>query len=917
MKWRPSLPWICVTLCLLISSTVFSATRPAVNKASRLANYGQVELLRDAWGVPHVFSLSDQGAFYGQGYACAQDRGFQMYYFLRIMQGRLAEVVGNVAKQRKGRPGTAAQSDELMRTFGFARAAREVATQLEAETLVMLKAYCQGVNDYFAENTSHEHPLFAKFELKREPWTPQACILSWWHMAQFFAKNGLNDATSFELPNRNRPGTPQVGPDDEAAVVRREDVSEAWIQRVNEFVKSHGLQPKSISGPDSPNPKFSHAWVIGGDKTTTGSAVLISDPQTPVWNPNMFYEFHVKGKTFNARGMGVPGSPLILIGFNESVAWGVTALGADQADLFLLKTDAARPNQYEVDGEWLDMKVWEETITIKGGKTRRIKLRETLFGPVVSDWVQRKSRGQVFALARVPMVETDRDTVQAALPMLRATSCDMFAKALPKWRFPTANCIFGDAQGNIGYWSLGALPVRSALSKNGGATAQDGRTRQGAWQGMIPYDLLPHVINPQRGYLVTANHRTIQSFYNMPFGNMTGSGGDTDRGLRVKELIQKHLATHKTFSPEDVLAMQDDCVSVWKREIVRLGFAMLDRDDSRTSQDAALALDYLRPWYRAGAAMDTHVAGTELAEKMSVIFRGGNFGIVSKYGGGVSGLARFAKATRLRFEADSNTEVTADEAVFCDTVLSNAWKQCMRTYGNDPNHWQSRAIKARTAQRMPYLGSLDGFPGLDPNLDISVPHLRTIDGSTILSQRAQAYTQFVPLHQVDAALSILPPGTSEDPVSPFRFSTYADWSQGKLHPAPLSRAATEAITVSAKDLTETPRRPRRQQPVRPARRPQAVRRPLPGKSPNAPTLQSAIRYLNRPERTSQEVQAKIAELDLYVSGDADRKAELVQGLKLFIHLMKESQAGRLPISYGTQQTLGQIERYYRRLTVLP
>ncbi|NQV31886.1 MAG: penicillin acylase family protein [Phycisphaeraceae bacterium] len=914
MKCRLSCQWFCGVLILSIGTTVLAAQRPVVNKAARLAQYGQVELMRDAWGVPHVFSASDQGAFYGQGYACAQDRGFQMYYFLRIIQGRLAEVVGDVAKLKKGRPGTAAQSDELMRTFGFAHAAQEAAEHLDAETLAMLKAYCQGVNDYFADNPGREHPLFAKLGLEREPWTPEACILSWWHMAQFFAKNGLNDSPSFELPNRNRPGAPQVGPDDDAAVVRREDVSEAWIQRVTEFVQSHGLLPKSSPGPDDPNPKFSHAWVIGGSKTTTGAAVLISDPQTPVWNPNMFYEFHFKGKTFNARGIGVPGSPLILIGFNQSVAWGVTALGADQADLFLLKTDAARPNQYEVDGQWLDMKVREETIKIKDGEARRIKVRHTLFGPVVSNWVQRNSRGQQFALMRVPMAETDRDTIQAALPMFRATTCDQFAQALPRWRFPTANCVFGDAKGNIGYWSLGALPVRSVLSQHGGSTAQDGRTRRGAWQGMIPYDLLPHVMNPKRGYLVTANHRTIQSFYKMPFGTMTGSGGDTDRGLRIKELIQEHMATHETFSPEDVLAMQDDCVSVWKREIAHLGFVLLARKDTRLSKDAALALAYLQPWYRAGAAMDAHVRGTELAEKISVIFRGGNYGIVAKYGGGVSGLARFAKATRQRFDRDPATEVTDDEAIFCSTLLGNAWMQCVRAYGDDTNQWQMKAVKSRTAQRMPYLGSLDGFPGLDPTLDVSVPHLRTFDGSTILSQRAQTYTQFVPLHEVDAALSILPPGTSEDPASPFRFSTLAHWSQGTLHPAPLSRAASETIMVSIKDLTETPPRPRRVRSApRAPQRPQAVRKPLPGKSPSDPILQSAIRYLNRSERTEPEVQAKLEELSRYVQGHDDRKAELVDGLKLFIHLMTESQAGRMPISYGTTRTLEQVEVFYGRL----
>ncbi|MFC1765386.1 penicillin acylase family protein [Planctomycetota bacterium] len=903
--------WQVVALVLfgtLLGSTSFASQGQGEDVRQR--RYGKVELLRDGWGIPHVFAQTDLGALYGAGYACAQDRGFQMYYLLRIVQGRLAEVLGDTARMRKGQPATTVESDMRMRAFGFARSAREAVKHLDDETLAMLQAYCAGVNAYFAEPGAWQNPLFERLGLEREAWTPEACILSWWHMAQFFAKNGLNDTASLHPPSQQHRRGPQVGPDDEAAVVRREDVSEVWIQQVNDFVASHGLLPQTPKGPDTPDPKFSHAWVIGGTKTTTGSAVLVSDPQTPVWNPNMFYEAHLAGKTFNVRGMGVPGCPLILIGFSDKVAWGVTALGADQADLFLLKTDVNKPNQYEVDGEWLAMKVWEETITIKHGEARTVTLKETIFGPVMTPWVTRRPPGKELALARVPMAETDRETIQAMLPMFRSQSSKDFAAALPKWRFPTANCIFGDVTGTIGYWSLGAIPVRSAQSAHGGSVAQDGSSRTGTWQGMIPYDLLPHVFNPQRGYLVTANHRTIQSFYRMPFGNMTGAGGDTDRGLRIKERIAEYLTEHERFTPAAVLAIQDDCVNVWKREVVRLGIAMLVQEDRRLSGDATRALGYLEFWYRAGAAMDTRVRGTELAEKMSVIFRGGQYDIVARYGGGVSGLARFAKATRQRFTANPATEVTDDEAQFADRVLANAWRLCQRAYGDDPNQWSSQALKVAGAQSLAYMGTLDGFPGLDPNLNVPVPRLQTQDGGTILSQRAQAYTQYVPLHDVDAALSILPPGVSEDPASPFRFSMYADWARGVLHPAPLSRQAVEAIAVSARDLTGRSQQPR--QALR--QRPPSIRKPLPGRKPDDPTLEAAIRYLNRQERTAQEVEDKIEELRQYIHGHSDRKGELIEGLKLFTHLMRESQAGNMPIRYGTPEILKLIEAFYRELT---
>ncbi|MHC4171203.1 MAG: creatininase family protein, partial [Planctomycetota bacterium] len=200
------------------------------------------------------------------------------------------------------------------------------------------------------------------------------------------------------------------------------------------------------------------------------------------------------------------------------------------------------------------------------------------------------------------------------------------------------------------------------------------------------------------------------------------------------------------------------------------------------------------------------------------------------------------------------------------------------------------------------------------------PLLKTIDGATVLSQKAQSYTQFVPLHDVDSALSILPIGSSDNPKSPYRFSTYSDWAQGRLHPAPLSRKAVDKIAVLRSTLGPEPRvrRPRaasgRQSARRGTAQPEESKPPLPGKKPDDPTLEMAIRYLNRGERTEQEVKDKIEELRSYIRGDKALKGELIEGLKLFIHLMKESQAGRMKIRYGKPETLKLIEAFYRELT---
>lgn len=789
---------------ILVVSTAIVSSSAAGAEAAR--DLGEITLLRDSWGVPHVFADTDEGAMYGLGYSAAEDRGFQMHYFLRMIQGRVSEVFGVMDKKGRGgiAPRSSLEHDRLMRTFGFASAADEVAAGLDPETRQLLEAYSAGVNDYFSRHSEKEHYLFEQSGLVREPWTPADCLLSWWHLAQFFAKNGLRDYPSVSPPSSRRARKSPTVVDDEAAVVRREDVSEEWISRVNQWVEKMGLDGNNQKSPDSPEPKFSHAWVVGGENTTSEAAVLISDPQTPVWNPNMLYEFHVKGETFNARGVGVPGSPVILIGFNEQVAWGMTALGADQADLFILKTDGAHPDQYAVDGEWLTMNRREEVIQVKDDQPIRITVRETVFGPVVSEFAWRNPDDQEVALCRVPMAEPDRDTVQGAMDMIRARSCEEFAAALPGWRFPTANCIFGDSEGNIGYWSLGALPVRSPLTGADGSHAQDGSTREGMWRGMIPYNILPHCMSPQRGYLVSANHRTIQSFYQVPLGNMTGSSGDTDRGLRIKERIHALLEEKDRCSPQEVLDIQYDTVNVWKREIARLGYKISKSHSDSLSSNTKRALQYLRAWYDNGAKSDMSVQGTELANQIKVIFRRGRFGLVNKYGGGVSGLALFAKKVRARNAIRPGADVPVAERKFVDQVLSQAWEQALAAYGPDPQRWHGRAKKRLCRQQLGYMESLDGFPALDPRYNVSVPLLRTIDGSTVLSQRAQAYTQFVPLSQPDDSLSILPIGNSDNPTSTQRFSTYGDWARAQLHPAPLSRNAVERISVSVETLKEQP-----------------------------------------------------------------------------------------------------------------
>ena len=774
---------------------------------------GRIELLRDEWGVPHVFARTDAGAMYGLGYATAQDRAFQMYYNLRIIQGRLAEVVGDVkvgaTRQRPQGKTSALRSDVKMRTIGYYRAAERTAQHLDDEARTLLEAYSRGVNDYIDNHPNDLVHLFEKYDLEPEPWTPAACIASWWRMALFFSGDGLREMTPYyEIKEGRRQVRTFAANDsegafrgralrDDASVIQRSDVSDDWVEQVYDYATEHNLTRKVDVTPmrRPPGPRFSHAWVVGGKRTTTGSAVLVSDPQTPVRNPSLFYEYHFSGKTFNARGIGVPGSPILLIGFTPHVAWGLTALGADQADLFLLKTDPNRPDQYSFDGQWRDMEVRTETIRVRNGRPRTLTLRQTHLGPVVTPLAMGIRRGDEVALKRIPICEPQHDTLGGALAMIRARDIHEFQQALGGWRFPSANCVFGDTKGNIGYKTILALPIRSPHALLNERAAHEGWDSDNDWQGILPDELLPQVVNPEQGWLVTANHRPIAAFYPISMGNSTGSLGDTDRSWRLKERVK----ARDVFAPEDVLDIHYDTVAPIKRDLVKLGYHLRDIQQYPLEEETLAALDYLEDWRAAGYKSDMSIRGTEILNLMPMAFRQ-NFAAATIYGGGISGLCNMLQTIDERIAENPNAVLSEEEAEYVNLILRAAWRYGKTRYGDNSSQWHAKARAQLLETKLPYMSTLDGFGSLDEAQDITYPALRCLDGGTILSQRAQSYTQYVTLHAIDKSMALLPVGPSEHPDSPYRLSGYELWEQGKLRPAPLSRRAVEKLTVSTTTL---------------------------------------------------------------------------------------------------------------------
>ena len=264
--------------------------------------------------------------------------------------------------------------------------------------------------------------------------------------------------------------------------------------------------------------------------------------------------------------------------------------------------------------------------------------------------------------------------------------------------------------------------------------------------------------------------------------------------------MRERLEQQESFAPEEVLAIHFDAINPARRDIVRLGLHLRDVPRRELSEDARRALEHLEPWYRAGASTSLTEPGAELAVELNTFFRFVSTDLALMYGGGESGLAYFLKTVTARLDRDPQAGLSPLEQDFIDHILSGAWQASRQKYGRDPAAWNTRAQEAVQQRQLGYYESLDGFPALDRAEVLAPPALSRVDGGTIGCQTAQSYTQWVPLHDPDRAQSILPIGQSERPGHASRTSTVELWSESRLHPAPLSRAAVEKLTITRQTL---------------------------------------------------------------------------------------------------------------------
>jgi penicillin amidase len=523
---------------------------------------GPVRVRRDRWGVPHVEAGDRDDLYFAQGFCHAQDRLWQMDFYRRVVRGRVSEMAG----------ADGLAIDRLLRTLGIRRIAEREEAALAPELRALLERFCEGVNAGAAEAKSR--PLEMQLlRLEWEPWRP-VDILSLGKLLAF----GLS--TNWERELLRADMLRELGPELSARLDPTYPADnpivdqEAWsgdglaiIEQIDAVRRSMGLATEA-SG--------SNNWAVSGALSATGSPLIAGDPHLPPSMPGIWYENGLRAGERFVRGASLPGMPGIFMGQNNDVCWTFTNVMADVQDLFVERIDGDR---YLFEDEWLPLEIVREEIAVKGRSQPEIlDVRITHHGPIVNEALGADD-DEPLALRWQTLDEPTTFTGMFELLEIESGR-DLVAK-LEGHTSPASNLIWADRQGSIGYKLIGRLPLR-----RGGCPdlPKPGWSGEFEWEGTIPYAELPEVVDPESGFLVTANNRIVGDEY--PH-HITSEWLDGFRAKRIEQLI----AESDQHDLESFEAMQSDNLSLPGLEAAR----RLGRLSPRGQRERS-AIERLRSW---------------------------------------------------------------------------------------------------------------------------------------------------------------------------------------------------------------------------------------------------------------------------------------------------------------------------------
>jgi penicillin amidase len=544
---------------------------PDYNQSIKLLGLdAEVEVLRDEFGIPHIYAKNEKDLYTAVGYIMAQDRLWQMDLLRRVTTGRLSEMFGDKT----------VKTDQLMRALQMTKKSQMVLDSLPPQIRQTLDYFADGVNQYLTQNEGNLPVEFTLLGYKPEKWEAIHTANLIGYMAWDLTSGWKNEFILKQLFDK-------VG---EKASVFIPDLNQHKSYIFPDFVLDSTLARQSIDGLDQTamleqlgTSIFfgSNNWAVAPKKSATGGPIMANDMHLGIFTPGIWYQMHlvIEGQ-LNVTGLGIPGAPYVVAGHNERIAWGMTNVMLDETDFYQETVNPENENQYKLDGKWVDFSLVNEEIKIKDAESQNITLRFTHRGPVVSSFKDIDKE-----VISMHWLGNDYSNEIRSLYLLnRAKNWTDFREAVKTFIAVSQNIVYSDVDGNIGLQTCAGIAIR----EGSGIEIYPGETSLYDWKGLVPFEKLPFSYNPACGYVASANNRTVGDDY--PF-YISYWFFPSHRYDRIVEMIK----AKDKLSVDDFKAMLADQKSMMVRKYRPEIVSAIQKIGSLT-KNQQIAFDSLKNW---------------------------------------------------------------------------------------------------------------------------------------------------------------------------------------------------------------------------------------------------------------------------------------------------------------------------------
>jgi len=532
-----------------------------------------VEIVRDEFGMPHIFAASEADAFFALGFCSAQDRLFQMDMIRRTVRGQMAEIAG---KELVG-------VDKLFRTITAPRPVDDIYEQLPDSLRVLLRSYADGVNRYINDPETDLPFEFTLLGYQPSPWDPSDCLTTLYYMA--WALNFSFHTELLRVQVADKVGAEMASeifvdyaPDGPVSLPPL-----AGTENLNRLIETF-CRARAITG--CPTIGASNNWVVAGSKTASGQPLVANDMHLGLMIPGIWYEAHLHTPELNVSGVVLPGTPLIIAGASEYLAWGFTNFMADDADYYLEKINPENNNQYRFKDQWEDIITRKDSIAILGGEFEPLELKFTRHGVMIDSLIgwHDSTESRIGPLTmRWTAYDFGREA-EAIYLLNHAHSVYDMKEAAALFKCPGQNWVGADRDGNIAWFPAVGIPRREGFD---GRSVLPGWDGQHEWSGYLPFDELPQAINPERGWIATANNKPVDDDY--PY-YLSHCYAPSDRIRRISQMLEGS----ESITVDDLARMQSDNYLIMAADwMPRIRTALETAELSPTEHKA---LDKLLDW---------------------------------------------------------------------------------------------------------------------------------------------------------------------------------------------------------------------------------------------------------------------------------------------------------------------------------